>query len=374
MTVMTKKIIGISALGALALVDLAQLQQADAAVVSYTGASQTYSCGNCDKNTFVGVTIGVDGASGTYRMTTVAMTTVPTGNNRGYANLASPTLISEALAAQSAKINTVSGATAVSAAWITSLSSAIAASAAAGQALGSASVVVTPTPTPTSTVPGPTPTGTSTAPGPVTSPGGIPVPYFAPLNFQSLIFGSIPNFSAYLAQISSAQSSLNSVGGSGTTLSNSAASALSAAKSALNALRSQVQSEQSQYASIAGTVQSGAAILNSQFAQLVSGANQAIADYYSKVQNAAATLYSSAVAAAAAIPTPTVTVMATVTATVTAMVTVTATPPTPQYVLAAGAIKKTYTCVRTLFGVTTTKVLKALVVKCPLGFKLKKVA
>ena len=193
------------------------------------------------------------------------------------------------------------------------------------------------------------------------------MPYFAPLNFQSLIFGSIPNFSAYIAQISSAQSQLNGVTGTTGTV----ATSLAAAKSALTALKNQVTTEQGQYASIAGTVQNGAAILNGQFAQLVAGANQAISDYYVAVQNAAAAFYSKALAAAAAIPTPTVTVTAT--ATVTAMVTVTATPTQPQFNLAVGTvIKKSFTCVKTLFGVTTTKVIKAAVVKCPLGYKLKK--
>ena len=205
------------------------------------------------------------------------------------------------------------------------------------------------------------------APGPVVSPGGIPVPYFAPLNFQALIFGAIPNFSAYISQISSAQSQLNGV--TGTT--GAVASALASAKGALTSLKSQVTTEQGQYASMAGTVQNGAMILNSQFSTLVNQANQAISDYYTAVQNAAADFYSKAVAAAAAIPTPTVTVTAT--ATVTAMVTVTATPTQPQFNLAVGTvIKKSFTCVKTLFGVTTTKVIKAAVVKCPLGYKLKK--
>ena len=350
-----KKVVGISALGAVTLVDLLNLQQASATTYNYSGPNV-----NNPKGGSVTIAITVDDSSGTYRIAGISAPVSPGGGNSAYFNLANPTLTSEAVSAQSANISAVSGATEISSAWKQSLSGAISAAAAAGHPIGSASVAPVPT-VPTGTTPAPGASGVvQPTPGPVTSPGGITVPYFAPLNLPPLIFGTIPGFAAYLAQISNAQSSLNSV--SGGQLSDSAKNALSRASNTLNQLRSQVQSEQSQYASAAGTVPSAAAYLNQQFANLASSANQAIAEYYSKVQTAANTLYTNAVASAAAIPTPTVTV--------TVMLTVTASQPIN---FAPGVvIKKTFTCVKTVLGVTTTKVVKAVVVKCPLGFKVKK--
>ncbi len=73
-------------------------------------------------------------------------------------------------------------------------------------------------------------------------------------------------------------------------------------------------------------------------------------------------LYADAKASAAAIvasPAPTVTV--------------TASAPTPALVLKTGVvIKKTFTCVKTVSGVTTKKVVKAVKIKCPAGFTLLK--
>ena len=94
--------------------------------------------------------------------------------------------------------------------------------------------------------------------------------------------------------------------------------------------------------------------------------NQQMSDYFAKVVAAANQLYVDAQASAAAIkaePAPTVTV------------TVTATPkPTvPAVVIKPGSvIKKTFTCVKTIKGVTTKQTLKAFIVKCPLGFTLVK--
>ena len=94
--------------------------------------------------------------------------------------------------------------------------------------------------------------------------------------------------------------------------------------------------------------------------------NQAISDYYAKVVAAANQLYVDAQASAAAIkaePAPTVTV------------TVTATPkPTINSVINknTGVIKKTFTCIKTVSGVTTRKTISAFIVKCPTGFTLVK--
>lgn len=95
-----------------------------------------------------------------------------------------------------------------------------------------------------------------------------------------------------------------------------------------------------------------------------------MADYFAKVILAANKLYADAEASAAAIkaePAPTVTV------------TVTATPavapkPTINSVINknTGVIKKTFTCIKTVSGVTTRKTISAFIVKCPTGFTLVK--
>ena len=81
----------------------------------------------------------------------------PTGQSAGYASFAIPTLVTEALAAQSANINAVSGASYISSSWKSSLASAIAN---AGNTIG----VQSPTPSPTisTTIPTPTPSPTTT--------------------------------------------------------------------------------------------------------------------------------------------------------------------------------------------------------------------
>ena len=146
-------------MGAFSVMELLSFQAAHAAPVTFTGKSVTYPLGGT-----VQVVITVDGASGIYKITNVATPVQPTTSpNNAYAQFAIPTLTTEALAAQSATINGVSGASQISTAWISSLSSAISAAAAAGQKIGSSVTTTTPTPTPTPTVtttPSPTPTVT----------------------------------------------------------------------------------------------------------------------------------------------------------------------------------------------------------------------
>ena len=154
MKTLTKKIVGVSALGVLTLVELVQLQQANATPVTFTGTLQPD--GGFGGN--VQVAISVDGSSGTYKITGITTPIQPSGVNGLYANSAIPTLVSEALAAQSASISGVSGASSISAAWIQSLAGAIAAAAAAGERIGSPVSLTTPTPTPTPTVTTPAPT------------------------------------------------------------------------------------------------------------------------------------------------------------------------------------------------------------------------
>ena len=164
---LTKKVVSVSALGALTLVELIQLQQAHAAPVTFTGSLRPD--GGYGGNVQVAIT--VDAVNGVYKITNITTPVQPTGQNSYFANLAIPTLTSEALAAQSATITGVSGASSVSAAWIQSLASAIASAAAAGERIGSpvSSTTPTPTPTPTTTAPAPTPTPMPTinAPDPV---------------------------------------------------------------------------------------------------------------------------------------------------------------------------------------------------------------
>ena len=125
----TRKLVGVSALSALTLVELIQIQQANAAPVVFTGSVQPD--GGFGGNLQVAIT--VDAVGGIYKITGITTPVQPTGNNGAYANFAIPTLTSEALVAQSASITGVSGASSISAAWIKSLASAIAAAATAGE-------------------------------------------------------------------------------------------------------------------------------------------------------------------------------------------------------------------------------------------------
>ena len=362
-----KKVIGVSAVGAISLVEMLHLQQVSATPVTFAGSTFPNPRGGN-----VQVAITVDGSSGIYRITGISTPVQPGGQNASYASYAIPTLTSEAIAAQSAAISGVTGASEISAAWKSSLSSAIAAAAAGGEVIGQASVAPTPTPTPGAGTPTPTSgtptpgasnppstsTGTPTVPGPVASPGGIVVPYFAPLTIQSLIIGGVPNFSSYTTQIANVLTQLARVSGEG------GGSSLANARNSLTALQAQIQSEASQYQSSPGNLAGYVAMVNAQFANLVGQANQSIAAYYSEVQNAADTLYANAQASAAAIkaiPAPTVTV------------TVTASPtPPPVLIKPGGVIRKTFICAKTVAGKTTKRTLKGFVIKCPTGWVLVK--
>ena len=171
-----------------------------------------------------------------------------------------------------------------------------------------------------------------------------------------------PNLSSYLNQISNVLSLLSRSGGEGSSTS------LTNARNALTTLQAQVTTD-STLSPSASSFASYVAFMNTQIAFVTAQANQAIADYYAKVKIAANKLFVDAQASAAAIsasPAPTVTV------------TVTATPtPTTSAIPAVvykpgGVIKKTFKCVKTVAGKTTTKIIKAVIVKCPTGFKLLK--
>jgi uncharacterized protein with FMN-binding domain len=369
-----KKVVGVSALGALSVVELLHLQQAQATPVSFTGSTVANPHGGS-----VQVAITVDGASGTYKITGISTPVQPTGGNAAYANLAIPTLTSEALAAQSASITGVSGASQVSAAWISSLSSAIAAAAAGGSPVGQSSVTVAPPPASggSSGTPAPvsTPAGGGTVPGAFSPSGGViptsvaVAPTYYPFYLQPYT-GTVPttgstNLAPYIAAVSTAINRINAAGG------DAPQSYFIAAQTAL----AQLQAAANQASSSSGSSSSSAALMawvnnaNAGMQYFINQGNTAFTDYYAKVAAAAEKLYADAQASAAAIkaePAPTVTV------------TVTATPkPTPTQTGSVinknvGVIKKAFTCVKTVNGVTTSQLFKAFVIKCPTGFTLLK--
>lgn len=407
-----KKIAGASALGALSIVEALHLQQASATPVNFSGPSVANQRGGS-----VQVSITVDGGSGTYKITGISTPVQPTGQNAAYANFAIPTLTNEALAAQSASINGVSGASEISAAWKASLSGAIAAASAAGEAVGTSSlppVVATPTPTPVASVPASTPpaggTPTSNPVGPTSSPlpvsTAIPTsvgtpPTFYPLYMPPYVAAPSSNtgntttasLSSYIAQLSNAISLLpNKVS------SNNASTALSNAKSALAALQSKIQSDASQPQTPASSSNSTAetayiANLNASAQYTIQQANTAITDYYTKVQNAANQLYTDAQTSSTQVLTDaqakadqTLTdaqvkadkIVADAQAKADAIKAAAAPKPSPSLVSPplnlkpGGVIKKSYTCVKTVGKITTKKVMTGIIVKCPTGFKLLK--
>ena len=351
MNTSVKKIVGFSALGAISLVEMMYLQEASATPANFSGAIQSNPRGGN-----VQVAITVDGASGVFRITSISTPLQPTGGNSAYSNLAIPTLTREALTAQSAAIVGVTGASQISAAWIASLFSAIAIAAAGGSPVGQASATATPTPSPTpspvTTTPSSTPT--SSTPTSSTSTSLPPAPVIPKFNFSPYTGSSAgPDLSIYLQQVSAILALIP-----GGTEDVSASSLIKTRNSLLalqTAMQSAVAGSQTNPTSLATYIPA----LNLQMTTYVAQTQQTIDSYYLSVQNSAKNLFAKAQASAAALATsPTPKVTATTSAAV-------------QYKL-ANVIKKTYTCVRTVGGVTTKKVLKSVVVKCPAGYKLLK--
>ena len=124
------------------------------AATTYLGDPVNYNFGT------VQVQITVDGSNKITQIDTPQVST--RGSNASYTNYAVPTLVKEALAAQSANIQGVSGASYLSRGWITSLASAIA-------KMGG-----------TATVPSATPSATSVAPVAPSTPSARPLPTIAP--------------------------------------------------------------------------------------------------------------------------------------------------------------------------------------------------
>lgn len=127
----------ISVAGACSLTGIADLAHA---ATTYLGNAVNYSFG------IVQVQITVDDAGKITKIDTPQSST--RGSNASYTNYAVPILVSEALKAQSAHIQGVSGASYISNGWITSLASAIAQISPTSVA---APATPTATPTPTST-------------------------------------------------------------------------------------------------------------------------------------------------------------------------------------------------------------------------------
>jgi uncharacterized protein with FMN-binding domain len=317
MKVKSKKIIGYSALSAASLTSLSSLtliEQSSAAPQSFIGSSSVkFSQGT----TTAQVSITVD--AGRIQSINGAVITT-SGFNISGASI-NATLTNEALAAQSANINGVSGASYSSSAWKQSLASAIAQ---AGSTIG---VQAVPTPTPPAPPPAPstTPTASQTAtatasastsstasPAPSTSASGCSTP--APITVDLTDVTSQPVPSGYPTP-------------SGTPTPYGIPTPISTVRSD-NRTTITVGQPTWQY--------------------MVQNNITTVTKTQLKTQVILCTLTPA--------PAPTVTV------------TETALPISP----GAAVVKKTFTCSRTLNGKTTKKVLKAAVIKCPLGYKLVK--
>jgi len=180
-------------------------------------------------------------------------------------------------------------------------------------------------------------------------------PYSGPTNTT--------NFKTYIAQVATILSQLppgtQDVPGS----------VIVNAKSSLIAMQAQMQAAAlAEFDPLAYTSYISSVNLN--LSTYLAMTNITLNNYYASVQATARKVYADALAAAATTPpspAPTVTV------TVTATPIVSPTPsPTISLYKPGSVIKKTYTCVKTVNGVTTKKVLKAAIVKCPVGYKLLK--
>ena len=335
----SKKIIGLAALGTLSAVDVAQIQNASAVPTTYSGSTVANPHGGS-----VRVDITVDAG----RITAISTPLQPGGGNASYSSFAIPTMTSRAmsalpipsspnvtasaLVAVTATIQGVSGASQISAAWKQSLQSAISS---AGSAIG-AQAVVTPTPTPTFVAPTPVQTQTSTTPATnTTTPAGntnssSPAP-------SNSACATMPPIKSTLPEVTSAPSPE----GTPTPYSVPMPSGVPTPISTTRSGESRVITQAQNYL---------------QFA----------------IQNMVKTVTKSELQTQ--IITCNYTATPTATPTVTVFVTVAPTPTEVPFVIkpGAGVVLKTFTCSKKVGNLTTKKVLKAKVVKCPTGYKLVK--
>lgn len=144
MRVSNKRAVALSAATVSSLFGLSSQPEFAHASTTYLGDAVNYSFGT------VQVQITVDSNNKITQIDTPQVSR--SGSNGSYTNYALPTLVEEALAAQSASIQAVSGASYLSRGWITSLASAIAKE-------GTVTTTTTPAPAPVaSTTPTPRPT------------------------------------------------------------------------------------------------------------------------------------------------------------------------------------------------------------------------
>jgi hypothetical protein len=274
----------------------------------------------------ISVTISTD-ASGRITNISTATPVPPSGQSSTIFSRAVPTLTSSALAAQSASISGVSGASATSNAWKGSLASAI------------AQIVVAPTPTPTPPAPQPTqPAVLPTGPAPTTSTSQS----VAPAQSASAL-PTMPGCSTSAPvivndpEVTSPPFPQGQPSPYGLPLPSGVPIPISTIRSGDNN-RTTTITQQQNY-----------------IQQYVQVWQQTVTKNSAKTQ--------------VVICTPTAT--PTVTVTETAYVTVT---PTPLLSISPGAanLKKTFVCTKLLNGVTIKKTYKAVIVKCPLGYKLLK--
>ncbi len=342
----TQKAIGLATLSALSLVEFIQLQSAQATPVTYNGTAVPNPHGGQ-----VQVSITVDGG----RLTAISTPVQPGGGNAYYSNLAIGPMTSRAYAALPvpsnagvtasalvgvvATIQGVSGASQVSAAWKQSLQSAISS---AGSAIG---VQVTP----------PTPAAPST-------PATPTFPAFTPA----------PGSTSTPAPTASANSTSATVSTNG----------LPAVCQTMSPIVNKLP-EVTSAPSPEGTPTPYGAPIPSGFPTPISTAtsssggenrnstktitqNQTMLQY--AIQSYVKTVTKTEV------QTQIITCNILPTATPTVYVTVTPSAPDLSIVIQPGAavVLKSFTCSITKNGVTTKKVFKAKVVKCPTGYKLVK--
>ena len=334
----SKKIIGLAALGTLSAVDLAQIQNASAVPTTFSGSTVANPHGGS-----VRVDITVDAG----RVTAISTPLQPGGGNASYSSFAIPTMTSRAmtalpipsspnvtasaLVAITATIQGVSGASQISAAWKQSLQSAISS---AGSAIGAQVVVTPPTPTQPAVPSTPVVTPTQPATNPTTTSSSSSTAGPAPSNSAC---ATMPPIKTTLPEVTSAPSPEGTPTPYSVPTPSGAPTPVSTTRAGDNRVITQ----------------------NQNFLQYA-------------IQNMVKTVTKSELQTQ--IITCNYTATPTATPTVTVFVTVAPSPSDVPFVIkpGAGVVLKTFTCSKKVGNLTTNKVLKAKVVKCPTGYKLVK--
>ena len=297
---------------------------ADASAASYTGSVASV----VGFRYTLQVSITTD-SSGRITDIVTSTPTAPTGQSLSIYSGAVPKLRTEGLTAQSANVSGVSGASYTTAAWSSSLASAI------------SKIVIAPTPTPTPTL------TASPQTQPATQPATTP-----PTNVAA-----------------STSTSTGTTNSSSPAPSNSACATMPPIKSTLPDVTSAPTPEGTPtpygmpFPSGTPTVTSTGKIEHATTTQ----------NYLQfAIQNMVKTVTKSELQTQ--IITCNYTATPTATPTVTVFVTVAPSPTDAPFVIkpGAGVVLKTFTCSKKVGNLTTKKVLKAKVIKCPTGYKLVK--